>query len=164
MIYSANITTPANTLEVNSVETILEVNKGLIFMIETEFPAGCCGLVHMQIFDSNYQLFPATPGESMRGDNVLAKYDDLYLKNSAPFKFTIKTWNLDEVYDHTIQVRIGIAITEAFMSRYMPSISWDKFSESLKQAAEQQEQIKQESISKIESLLGNEIPLIPEDQ
>lgn len=139
MIYSATITTDANTSEANAKETDVVVNKGLLWMIEFEFPAGCSGLVHAQIYDGLYQLFPATPGENMRGDGIFAKYEDLYFKNTAPFIFKIKTWNTDELYNHTIQVRFGFATTEAFMSRYMPSVTWDKFAEVLARTSEQQE-------------------------
>lgn len=155
MIYSATITLQPGTTAENAVKTLLEINKGLIWRIEVEFPAGCCGLVHLQIFDSSYQVFPATPGESLRGENVIVGYDDLYLKNAAPYELTLRAWNDDEVYEHTIQVRIGMATTEAFMSRYMPSITWDRFAETMARAAEQQETMKAEAIAKFQAEVGS---------
>ncbi len=156
MIYMATITIPKETSETDPLRTVMEINKGLIWRIETEFPAGSVGLVHLQIFDGSYQLFPATPGESMRGDNITIGYDDLYLKKVAPFELSIKTWNDDETYPHTLQVRIGMATSEAFMSRYMPSISWKKFQVTLSQAAIEQEKIKQEQFAKLKQMVGEE--------
>lgn len=156
MIYSATITLQPNTTEESAVKTVLEINKGLIWRIEVEFPAGCCGLVHLQIFDCSYQVFPATPDESLRGENVIVGYDDLYLKNAAPYELTLKIWNDDEAHEHTIQVRIGMATTEAFMSRYMPSITWDKFADTMARAAEQQEEMKAEAIKKLQQEIGGE--------
>ena len=86
MIYVKTITTEANTTIDNLPETVMTITKGLIFMIEVEFPAGCTGLVHIQILDGGYQLFPATPGEFLRGDNANVRYDDTYLKMAAPYE------------------------------------------------------------------------------
>ena len=149
MIFTASITTDANTSEADPQLTSLKVTKGLIWLLEVEFPAGCCGLCHLQIFDGNYQLFPSTPGDSIHSEGAVLSYDDLYLKNAAPFFLKIKTWNLDETWPHTLQVRIGIASTEAAMSRYMPSLSWDKFTESMKAFAAQQEALKQAQIDEL---------------
>ncbi|MBA7471395.1 hypothetical protein ES707_06701 [subsurface metagenome] len=156
MIYLATIPIPEKRPETNPIKRILEINKGLIWRIEAEYPAGCCGLVHLQIFDGSYQLFPATPGESLRGDAVTVSYDDLYLKTAAPFELTLKAWNEDETYPHTIQVRIGMATSEAFMSRYMPSISWEKFQGTIEAAAVEQEKVKQEQLEKIKQIPGEE--------
>jgi hypothetical protein len=161
MIYVATITTNAKTPIQTPKETTLTITKGLIFLIEVEFPAGCSGLVHIQIFDGSYQLFPATPGEYLRGDNVNSRYDDLYLKTNPPFSLKILTYNEDTVYNHTLQIRIGVASTEAFMSRYMPSVSWDKFNKILAEAATQQEEIKQQSIKTLQESLPPEENQIP---
>lgn len=156
MIYSATITTTHGATELTATETKLIINKGLIWMIEVEYPWGCCGFVHVQIFDCNYQLFPATPGEYLKGDGILAKYDDLYFKGSAPYELIIKTWNEDETYDHTIQVRIGLATLEAYMSRYIPSMTWDKLAEMIAQIETTQEAEKERAIQTLQEEIGIE--------
>ncbi len=154
MIYSATIKTEANTAKVDTVNTVIRITKGLVWLVEVEFPAGCSGLAHIQIFDGKYQLFPASPGDSLHSDGAVLSFDDLYLKQAAPFQFVIKTWNLDETHPHTLQVRIGFASSEVFMSRYMPSVTWDKFNESLKLAAQEQERLRQEQIVFIANQVG----------
>lgn len=153
MIYVSTITTPANTAQTSAIETDMILTKGLIYMIEVEFPAGCSGFTKVQILDGNYQLFPATPGEYMRGDNVTARYDDSYLKFTAPYKLKIITWNEDDTYPHTVQIRVGMASSEAFMARFMPSITWDKFAEALAQAQQQQEKQVNEAIQNLQETL-----------
>ena len=54
----------------------------------------------------------------------------------------IKTWNLDETWGHTIQVRIGVASNEAFMSRYLPSLTYDRFADTLAEIKADQEKVK----------------------
>ncbi|GAG09185.1 unnamed protein product, partial [marine sediment metagenome] len=70
---------------------------------------------------------------------------------AAPFEFIVKTWNLDETWPHTINVRVGMASSEAFMSRYMPSITWEKFQAVLAKAAIQQEYEKARAISEFQA-------------
>lgn len=156
MIYSASILTEANTAKIDAKKTVIKVTKGLLWLIEIEYPSGCCGLVHAQIFDGSYQLFPASPGDSLHSEGAVVSYDDLYIKDAAPFEFVVKTWNLDETWSHTLQIRLGFASSEAFMSRYMPSLSWDKFNKTMQQAAIDQERIRQEQIAQLTKEIGGE--------
>ncbi len=127
MIYAASITTLPGRTEATATRTTLKITSGLIWLLEVDFPAGCVGLVHVQIFDGKYQLFPASPGKNFAGDGQLLTYDDLYLKEVAPFELTVVTWNEDELWTHHIQVRVGMASTRLFMARYMPSIGWQDY-------------------------------------
>jgi hypothetical protein len=149
MIYAATISTPALTAASDFVETRLKITSGLIWLFEIDFPAGCCGLLHVQVFDSLYQLMPASGGESLHGDNITNRFDDLYLKQSPPFELQIRTWNLDEKWDHGTQIRIGLASTKAEMSRYMPSLSFEDFEVMLAETMAQQEAIKQAQIEQV---------------
>ena len=149
MIFSSTITTVANTLEANAQITRLSVAKGLVYKFEVEFPPGCCGLLHCQVLDGSYQVYPTSRDDSFHTDARIISFDDSYLKTAAPFEFTIKTWNLDETYEHKMQVRLGMASNEAFMSRYMPSISWNKFQSVLAKAALEQEQMKRVAIEQL---------------
>jgi len=156
MVFAATITTPANTAKADAVETIMPVTKGLIWLIEVNIPSGVYGLTHMQLFDGTYQLFPASPGESITGDGVIAKYDDIYFKNYAPFELTVKTWNVDTVYDHTFHLRIGMASSEAYMARYLPSMSWENFQVKLDQAIIDQERVKADQLRVLISQIKGE--------
>lgn len=147
MVFSVSITTTANTAEADADRKVLKLCKGLVYKMEVEFPPGCCGLLHCQVFDGSYQVYPASVNDSFHGNGGVVSFEDCYLKQAAPFEFVVKTWNLDECYPHTIQVRIGMASSEAFMSRYMPSISWEKFQAALAKASIEQELQKQTAIA-----------------
>ena len=154
MIYTTSIKIDAKTSRADANRTVLRVGKGLVWRIEVEFPPGCAGLAHCFIEDGNYQLFPATPGESFASDGSVISFDDLYLKTAAPFEFVITCWNVDTAWDHTLQVRIGMASSEAFMSRYMPSVSWDKFNKMMAEAARQQQKEKDEQLEVLAKRIG----------
>lgn len=152
MVFSASITTDNGTAKADAKETILSITSGLIYRMEVEFPPGCCGLLHTQIFDGNYQVYPASIQDSFHSDARVIGFDDLYLKQQPPFELKILSWNLDETWDHTIQVRIGIAHTEAFMARYMPGLTWKKFQEVLASAAIKERLRQEEAIREFQRL------------
>ena len=154
MIFTASIDTVKDTAKAAAQITRLPVAKGLVYRFEVEFPPGCCGLLHCQVFDGSYQVYPSSRDDSFHSDARNIGFDDCYLKTSAPFEFTIKTWNLDETWDHNIQVRIAIASSEAFMSRYMPSISWKKFQSVLVKTSLEQEALKKAAILQAAKELG----------
>ena len=154
MIYCVSITTLKGGSEAQAVETKLVVTSGLLFVFEVDFPAGCCGLAHLQMFDGLYQVFPASPGESFHGDNITLKFDDLYFKQNPPFEFTVKTWNEDENWDHTLQVRVGMAMGRAEMSRYMPALSFEDFEALLAESIARQEAIRQLQMETVLKELG----------
>lgn len=143
MIYSASITTSKGGSEAGAVTTILPLTSGLIWLCEIDFPPGCCGLAHIRISDGLYQVFPATVGESFHGDNLTIHLDDLYFKQASPYELRIVTWNEDTEWDHELQVRIGVAMTRAEISRYMPALAWENFEELMIEAITKQEQIRQ---------------------
>lgn len=148
MVFSDSITTDNGMVKVDAKETILKVTSGLIYRIEVEFPPGCSGLMHVQIFDGSYQVYPASIQDSFHSDARVIGFDDLYLKQQPPFEFKILTWNLDETWSHEIQVRIGMAHSEAFMARYMPGLTWKKFQETLSVAAIEERLRQEEAIKK----------------
>ena len=146
MIFAKSITAAVGRDSSNPVVEQLLVAKGLVYRVEFDFPPGCCGLCHVRVFDGNYQVYPTSRDDSFHGDAAVIAFDDCYLKTAAPWAFRIVVWNDDDTWPHTVQVRVGVASSEAFMSRYMPSVSWDKFQSLLAKAAAEQELARQKSI------------------
>ena len=154
MIYTSLITTTAKGSKQTATRTVMKITKGLIWLMEVDFPPGCVGLAHVQLYDGKYQLLPASPDKDLSGDGQLLRYDDLYLKEAAPFELNILTWNTDELWDHTIQIRVGVASTRLFMARYLPSIGWEGFTQQMDQARIDQEKIKQDQVKEILKAIG----------
>ena len=154
MIYSTSITTANSKSKASATRTKLKITKGLIWLLEVDFPPGCVGLVHVQIFDGSYQILPASPDKTLSGDGRLLRYDDLYLKSAAPFELTIVTWNEDELWDHNIQIRIGLASTRLFMARYLPTIGWEDFAAQMGEVQKDQAKGKAEQVIELVKLTG----------
>jgi len=149
VIYAKTITTEANTSEGSKEDIVLTVTSGLIWLLEIDFPPGCCALQHVQIFDGSYQVLPATPGESLHGDAVTMRFDDLYFKQAAPYELKIRTWNLDDTWSHTIQIRIGMAASRAEMSRYIPAFGWENFERVLAESLASQQAIREKQLKQM---------------
>jgi len=79
------------------------------------------------VFDGGHQVWPSTPGQTFHGGWSIVGFDDTYLKLAAPFEFKAYSWNLDDTYDHLLQVRIGMVSNEVFMARYLPTYAYDHF-------------------------------------
>jgi len=124
MIYTKDITTLKNTTKENPKKTVLKVTKGLVYRVEICLPPGPCGLLHIAIFDGGYQVWPYEYGESFSGDAETITFDDVYLKETEPFEFTVLTWNEDDTFQHWCQIRIGLVSKEIFMGRFLPSIGF----------------------------------------
>jgi hypothetical protein len=149
VIYTGRIITPANTLLTNVKKSELFVSKGLVYKIDVSFPAGSAGLLGVAIYDGTYQVWPSTGGQWFRGDGVTISFDDVYLKQDLPYKFDILTYNLDDTYAHEVDIKLGFVTSDIFMARFLPSVSYQFFSDMLTKlgveqaalAAEQKQQI-----------------------
>lgn len=154
MVFSVSITTEKLGDDNDKRVVMLPVAKGLVYRVEIEFPPGCSGLLSVKIFDGGYQVWPSNLDGVFRSDGYTIAFDDSYLKTAAPFEFRIETVNVDDTWEHTINVRVGMASSEAFMSRYMPSISWKKFQAVLAKAALDQEALKRVALDQMVKELG----------
>lgn len=131
MIYSANITTLKLGDETLPKRTTLRVTKGLVYKVEVDFPPGSAGLMGVAIYDGGYQVWPSNIGQWFTGDNTKLSFDDVYLKESAPYQFIISTYNNDTAYPHLVIIRIGLVSKKVFMARFLPSLSYELFEEML---------------------------------
>lgn len=139
MVYTANITT-AKTIypRTSPLHTALRVTKGLVYKVEFDFPPGSAGLLGCAIFDGSFQLWPSNVGQWFTGDSIVIGFDDVYLKESAPYQFHIYTYNDDDTYEHLVNVRIGLVSKDIFIARFLPSMAYKDFAESLLQIQREQ--------------------------
>ena len=108
MYYDVPLTIAANTPELTPTDLEVKLTHGVIHRIEIEFPAGCAGLAYLQIHHMGHQLWPTNPGGAFHSDNHVIIIDDYFELLGPPYILKLRGWNLDELYDHTVTVRIGI--------------------------------------------------------
>lgn len=127
MIYTANITTGKKGTEPDIKKTVLNVTKGLVYKVEFYFPPGNAGLFGVAVFDGLYQVWPSSVGDFFVGEDQTISFDDMYLKEAAPYEFQCYTYNIDETNEHFVSVRIGLVSAEVFLARFLPNRSRENF-------------------------------------
>lgn len=120
MIYGGTIITPANTLQAAPLKTVFACTSGMIYVVKLYFPPGSSGLLHVQVYDADFQIFPSTIGQSFSGDNIDFSFDETYDKSNPPYELVVRTWNTDTEYDHEFGLFIGFASKQEYISRYVP--------------------------------------------
>lgn len=131
MDYQIDLLIPANTTKGQPRVGILPVTKGLAHSLTVSFPAGCCGLAGIAIYDGLYQVWPSTPDCWYTGDGAEIHVMDLYLKQSAPFLFQVKGFNTDDIYQHIISVKIALVSGLHYMAHFLPHIQMDMLADTL---------------------------------
>ena len=108
MIYIKNITIPANTLKTAYRSDYLWLQYGTIHQVELNFPSGCAGLVGLRLKQGSHQVIPSNAGSWFIGDNVNISFPENYLMYSSPYYIEIQSYNEDELYPHTVILRVGL--------------------------------------------------------
>ena len=115
MYYDVSFTIPANTAKIAPEEQHVKLTHGVIHRVEIGFPSGCAGLAHLQIYEGGHQVWPANRQGSFNTDDYTIPIDDHYELFEEPYILTLVGWNLDDTYDHTLEVRFGILPPELLM-------------------------------------------------
>jgi len=121
MIYSDTIVTPFGTAEAAPLKTIISITAGMLYTLKLYLPPGSAGLLHIQVFDAMYQIFPTTIGKSFSGDNLSLSFDENYSKLEPPYEMVIMTWNDDTEYDHELSIWFGFASKDEYIARFAGS-------------------------------------------
>jgi len=107
MDYWFAVATPANTAQSDAIETELKLTSGVITRVWMVHPEGCHGLAYATLWRGGHQLYPSNPEEAYHGNDVPMVWDDDYnLKSPALLK--LKTWNLDDTYEHSLYLRVTV--------------------------------------------------------
>jgi len=104
-------TIPANTAKIDAIETLCLLHSGTITKFEIEYPKGCAGLVHSEVYHWDVKLWPKNEEGTFSGDDIVISFNPGFSLSKTPFELTIKTWNLDDTYSHTPRYRLEV--TEA---------------------------------------------------
>jgi len=91
-------------------------------------------------------LWPSEPEETFFGDNTLISFPDRYYIVSPRKALTILSWNEDDTYAHSFQIRIGQVSAEVFIASFLPSMSMDKMTEQIAAVAQEKEKASEVSM------------------
>jgi len=130
MYYAWNITLTNTGSAASPEKTVLKLEKGIIVKCEVVFPFGCCGLVFCHIDHALHQVYPKNPDYQFKGNGETIIASDEYELKDEPHQLEFYGWNTDEVYDHTVTVRIQIVprreITRLALAEMLRFMSMEK--------------------------------------
>jgi len=110
--YQITVTTPANTAEGSAQETTFTLEEGIITRLKIVLPYGSVGLLYIQIKDGATQIAPKASGYYHGDGDSFEIVHFNYPLQTSPYELTIKTWNLDDTYDHDVDILADISIVE----------------------------------------------------
>lgn len=124
MFYAFSVPIPANTPATSPVDVEAVLTYGIIDHIEMHIPAGCAGLTHLKILQALHQVWPTNEDANFAADNINIVWGERFELFEPPYTLTLRAWNLDDTYPHTLIVRFGLyvpskTITERFMERIL---------------------------------------------
>lgn len=123
MIFTATIDTPYNTPKTTALVTSIVLSRGLIYRFEVDFPPGSAGLLHLYTTYQGTRLYPRDAEDDFYGNDRMISFEDLFFLDVEPFEIIVYTYNDDAVFDHSCQIRIGLADTDEAIRSYMPSFT-----------------------------------------
>lgn len=108
MEFAYSITLPTDGTKATATVKSMPVSFGVVTNVQIVFPAGCWGLVHVKIFDDGHQLWPLNPEGEYAANNETINIEESYEIKALPAKFRFWGYNEDQIYTHTIDVRITV--------------------------------------------------------
>jgi len=116
MLYSWDITVPANTTVADPVRQDLKLGYGVVSQVTVLFPPGCARLVHLRIFRGANQIWPSTSDQDLSGDTFPIEWPEYYELVNHPFVVVARLWNEDDTYEHTVTIRIAVLPRKAVVA------------------------------------------------
>lgn len=108
--YVVDLALPANTPGASPVDLEVILVDGWVAQIALLFPPGPATLAHVTVRVSGAQLYPTGSGQDFHPDNqlIIIPCDfDVPLVAGAR-KITLRGWNLDDTWPHTIQAHVWV--------------------------------------------------------
>jgi len=122
MYYAWNFILAADQTEATKTKEELYLEKGTITRTEIIFPVGCANLVFVHLDDSLHQVWPKSPEYKFVGDGAHIVCNDEYEIKEPPFTIQFHGWNTDEIYDHTITIRIQIVPVKEILHKVIGEV------------------------------------------
>ena len=122
MFYAWNFTLPADKDEAGKTTQVLRLGKVTITMCEVVFPVGCANLVFVHLNKVLHQVYPKNPDYKFVGDGVTITCTDEYEMREEPHTLQFHGWNTDEIYDHTITVRIQLVPAKEILHKVVGQV------------------------------------------
>lgn len=141
----------------NPVKNVIRLGIGVLYKFEIYFPPGSCGLTSIRLLYNTRQIYPMPIDEYFRGERNTISFEDTFISDTPPYELIIEGYNVDEVYDHTVIVRLGFESDPAFIVRYIPPTITELLAQLQESERVKSEQLKETSIKQLRELLKESV-------
>jgi len=93
MFYAFSYTPDASDVESDPYELEMELTSGVIHQVDVLFQDGCNHEQFVQIFLSNYQIWPSNRGEKLRGNATVVSFREFFELSPGGSILTAKIWS-----------------------------------------------------------------------
>jgi len=108
MWYVLEDTVPANTARADAREVSIKVHRGILHTIYVTIPPGSAQLAHCQLRKGGYFILPRNEDKDISGVHVDTLFKEWLHLPDETNRLTLKTWNEDTVFPHTVTLYIGV--------------------------------------------------------
>ncbi len=115
MMFAQQLTVTKNTTSLTPVHMFMKLTRGVIHQIDVQFPPGCSDLVRVFLQREAHQIFPVTAGQTVGADTFVISGKMFQELNDHPLSVDVFAHNLDDTFDHTIEVRVWVLPKFAIM-------------------------------------------------
>ena len=108
--YELKATVAKDVAEGAATSTAFTLAKGFISKVWLRFPSGPAGLLHIAFYNEATRLWPGIETQWFTGDNEVIEFEtelDVPLV-TTDYKVTIKGWNEDDSFEHSVLARIWV--------------------------------------------------------
>lgn len=108
MFYAFSHTPEEALTEATATELELKLTAGIIHQVDVLFQDGCNHETFVQIFQSNFQIWPTNRGGKLRGNATVVSFREFYDLNPGETVLTAHIWStLTEAWKEVI-IQIGV--------------------------------------------------------
>ena len=108
MFFEYSLTIPANTAQAAPAELEMPLSPGTVARVDVQFPRGCVGLVHVQVWREEHQVWPVNLDGDISAEGAVVSWPEDYDLTEKPLALTLRGWNDDDSYPHTVTFRCAI--------------------------------------------------------
>jgi len=106
VLYSIEVSIPANTPRETPLQTLLPVTSGMVKRVWVRWRWGSANLCGCRILRWGSQMWPRTLNQWFPSSTHDTTFEEAYLVQAEPLEFVVEGYNLDDTYPHKVWVAV----------------------------------------------------------
>ena len=108
MLYEYPLTIDANTAATSPATLDAPLAPGTVVRVDVQFPRGCVGLAHVQIWRREHQIWPGNVDGDISAEGLVVSWPEDLDLDDEPYEVQLRGWNEDDTFPHKITFRFAL--------------------------------------------------------